>query len=296
MKPLLLSVFLTLALGCQSSDRSREGSTSEDQMEERLTTTQGVRLQADAYFPTQLGSRWAYTIETFSPHDPLSFRNLVWPVAEDEHTGEYTVKSWEVMGRLTPRSPFDNTHELVLSVTQTANERQGYRGYPKGVLISIEKDELGIFENCDEVYWAITEQPRLEINEIRMYSRSTFGAPNDKWQGLAERLLLADIPPGKSLGVDGEREVVTFVGRETSDDGTLLHFRRSVMDRKNPIALVRPELDSILQKEFPYAGFDEDMWFAKGKGLVRLEQRVKGTLTMRWILNEQATKRSPSSQ
>ncbi len=57
----------------------------------------------------------------------------------------------------------------------------------------------------------------------------------------------------------------------------LLHFIRSV-DGNIKDRGERSYLDSA---------FTEDLWFAKGKGLVRLERKVEGQTSMVWTLVEE---------
>lgn len=52
-----------------------------------------------------------------------------------------------------------------------------------------------------------------------------------------------------------------------------LHFVRTVEPRDQITA-------------YMHNGFIEDTWFAKGFGLVRLEQRINGKISMTWTLKE----------
>ena len=94
--------------------------------------------------------------------------------------------------------------------------------------------------------------------------------------GFAQQLLFFEQKPGVSIGFgDKPVDTLTYVGVEQSapgyTSGPILHFRREVKDSDKK--------ESVLD-----SGFTEDMWFAQGKGLVVLEQKVDGKTSMVWTL------------
>ena len=87
--------------------------------------------------------------------------------------------------------------------------------------------------------------------------------------------------PGTQIGIGKDpKDKLLFHGVEDQvgfgEHGPLLHFLRSVE---------APDKDDAESSELDRA-FTEDYWFAKGKGLVRLEQKVEGKRSMVWTLVE----------
>lgn len=220
------------------------------------------------YFPTRTGTKWVYEI-TVGEAEPLSFREISWPL-----NGRVT--SYAVRGYLHPLVSDESrrTFQLVISTRGKASQ-QGPFQYD-GVELAIEKDELGIFKYHKQVFWAMTYSGGFMVSEVGTYSPNTPPAPPHIWgmgkkEGFSVRIIFFS-EPGIEVGIGKEPSEEFFF---TGVDGPYLHFVREVkVDEKE-----EGEESTYLDK-----GFTEETWFVKGKGLVRLEQKVDGKISMVWKL------------
>jgi len=231
------------------------------------------------YFPTSTGMKWVYQIE-IGEVEPLNYKEISWPLGKREIT-------YSTRGRFRPlleETP-PKTFLLEMRVKGPA-AKQGPLEY-EGVELEIEKDELGIFdEYAKQVFWSTTRGGRFMAQEVVTYSPYMPGAPTGSWGGWGQgdgysmRLIFFGDEPGTRIGMGKEpQDALLFVGIDTQvpqDEGTpLLHFLRTVESSERK----KGEEQSHLGK-----GFTEDMWFARGKGMVRLEQKVEGETSMTWSL------------
>jgi len=227
------------------------------------------------WFPTRAGTRWVYEI-TIGEVEPLTSRTVIWP------TGDMAI-SYLVRGRLLPlleEQPPD-TFRLAISVKGPA-ARQGPLEFPGSVELSIETDELGIYQDVEQLFWAVTESGRFMVTEVATYPPTTPGAPTGSWgtwgaeDGYSMREMFFGGDPGMGVGVGIGEEATEYL-RFTGLDGSYLHFVRQVEDSDEQEA----EEDSLFS-----VAFTEETWFERGKGLVRLEQKVAGETSMVWELVE----------
>jgi len=177
-------------------------------------------------------------------------------------------------------------YRLEMSVKGPA-KAQGPLQYPRGVELAIEKDELGVFRDHKQVFWAASESGRFMANLVVTYDPDLApgapGGPFGRWgqgDGSALRLVFFADRPLTQIGI-GEDPVdaLLFLGPDANVpeyQGTeCFHFVRTVKaDDK------RDDKDRVHFQQ----GFTESTWFARGKGLVRLEQRVNGKTSMLWRL------------
>ncbi|MFH1073730.1 MAG: hypothetical protein V1752_01450, partial [Candidatus Firestonebacteria bacterium] len=88
-------------------------------------------------------------------------------------------------------------------------------------------------------------------------------------------LMLIKIQTGQGMGVADSPDILYFKGIETNLPGyegkSCAHFQR--------IARLSKTSYPGFNKDFT-----EDMWWLKGTGLVRLEQKVEGKTSMVWTL------------
>ena len=223
----------------------------------------------EEYFPTATGTRWEYDI-TLGEAEPLSFRTVSWPLGEDR-AAIYATRGL-FRGTFSGES---KEFKLVLRVKGPA-EKQGPLQYPLSVELEIEKDELGVFEDATQIFWAITSSGRYMVTEVVTYPSDSPGAPSGSWgmwgqeEGAALRVFFFGERPGIAIGVGKDSpDKLLFDGPE----GSQLHFVREV------------EADED-GEHYLSSGFTEDMWFEEGRGLVRLEQKVGGKASMTWELVE----------
>lgn len=258
---LILTLF---SCGSKSDDSSKKASYSEDK---------GIPPD---YFPTAIGTTWKYKI-TLGEAEPLNHRNISWPMDEE---GGVMVES---RGRFFPvvKDSTIKTFNLTISVKAPA-PTQGPLKYPLSVELTVEEDELGIFEYSKQIFWAIAAYSKYEVMEVITYSAEECpSAPTgglwggwDQEDGYSMRMFFFGEKPGIQIGLGKEpNDKLLFVGLE----GNKLHFIRTVDASKRESDVDREA--SLLDK-----GFIEETWFEKGKGLVRLVQEQDGKIAMTWEL------------
>jgi len=230
------------------------------------------------YFPIAVGTEWQYDIELFPPKDPLTHEIKFWPEGNSEIVQE-------VSGRLLFTDSATEEFKLVLKVKKTAAE-QGPLKYPIGVELEVLQDDLGIYEWCDQVFFAVTNHGRYFVNLVKTYSPDSPGCPSrgswGSWgtePGHSIKPYFFGEEPGTGLGLENSNESVVFVGMASKNNRQCLHFTRVVEGNADEARLDSSAGDIG-------RSFTEDMWFAKGVGLIKLEQRVGDSLTMTWTLKE----------
>lgn len=235
------------------------------------------------FFPAAPGTRWVYDVE-LGDDDPLLYEEVSWPVGAP---GDGKSMVTAVRGRL--EGSLDETRRpmrLELAVAGPA-EKQGPLRYPHGVEIAVVRDDAGAFRGCKNAYWAMTESGRFSANLVLMYDRSSSGAPRGglgwgEWgqaDGHSTRLVFFVDEPGISISVSESPDSLLFTGidrnREGCEETECLRFVRIVKASESEESGEPSYLDNA---------FREDIWFARGKGLVGLEQTVGGKRTMTWKL------------
>ena len=227
------------------------------------------------FFPTAAGCTWDYMIDVSG--DPLYLHRMVWP-AGNRQVGVTTRGRFARGLHDSGRRQF----QLTITVARLA-EVQGPLQYPGGVELSIEQDDLGVYEDHRKVFWALTSHERFEALEVITYSPNHPGAPRmDPWgswgvgdDGHSLRPLFFADRPGIAIGLgENPPDMLAFEGIDSTKapqwGNNVLHFVRHVKEAESP-----GELSS---------GFEEHMWYASGKGLVELKQFVGGRETMHWVL------------
>lgn len=244
------------------------------------STAQRPAGRPSDYFPTHIGTKWVYKIEIGSI-EPLHYRETAWPLGERRVV-------YATRGRFMPLLVDDRPkRDFVLAISvKSLAFKQGPLEYPSGVELEIEQDELGIFEYAKQVFWAIGPG-RFMSHEVVTYSPDTPGAPTGGlWGGWGQedgysiRLIFFADKTGIQIGLGSDpTDKLLFEGIDTQvqyDEGTpCLHFVRQVESAKNNTEEAPGDLNQA---------FTEHLWFAKNKGLVRLEQRRGGKTAMVWRL------------
>ncbi|MEW6408061.1 MAG: hypothetical protein AB1465_05215 [Patescibacteria group bacterium] len=216
------------------------------------------------YFPTGIGTRWVYEI-TIGETEPLRQQTNYWT----ENNGQTLVQL--VKGRFSTLVGSNNkppkTFRLIIKIKKkTAADLESSS---ENVELAIEEDELGIFKHGKKVSWRQTSYlGAIVIEEIVVYSPKNFGLFDIKQDGYSSHpiFLASNVRIGYS-----EEIYILFIGIEASR----LHLRRTVNAADSRPGRPPDYLDKA---------FIEDMWFEKGKGLVRLEQRIDGLVSMTWRL------------
>lgn len=255
---------------------------NETDQEKLPTYSSAISGQLKDFFPTQVGLKWTYEI-TIGDADPLRYNETSWP--QDKGV----VNSY-IRGRIFPVNQGEGKKRFTLIIRSRASAANiGTIEHLNGVELEVVQDELGIFEDAKQVFWAISTEDRFVACLVVTYDPMSHGAPKgDAWgrlgqgDGSSMRLLFFGERPGIQLGI-GEKptDKLLFVGPDTNVEGyagqALLHFTRSVEGTKgDQYDQYRHEIDRA---------FTEEMWYAKGKGLVRLVQKVGGNISMTWALS-----------
>jgi hypothetical protein len=214
---------------------------------------------------------------TLGAAEPLNFGVTEWALGGDR------VAAYETRGRFLPAMNKDAGREysLVLQIVGPATEEGPYR-WP-GVKVKVIKDELGIFEGVQELFWIRSKNDDFILLEVRTYSPDSIGAPTGAWGmpestgGASSRIIFfggaAGVIRGLGSGKDPD-DAIECLGF----DGDNLHFVRNVQAHKSD----HPELDG--KSDILSQAFEEHTWFARGKGMVRLEQHINGVTSMTWQL------------
>ncbi len=256
------------------------------------------------FFPMAPGTRWVYNIEVRET-DPITLQQIMWQVGNriaivhDRsriHVSQYkpgstfalAIKIKGPIAKPISLSPLGEETTIVEKIKGAKMNMVTYNLYQlDGLEIEIEADELHIFpKDHQNIVWQILGgnfEP-LRILEIVTYSHKNSDVRSPSGQrlspnrdGYSQRLLLFYGGSGTELEME-----------RTSNDGLLyngayfkvfqneelqcVHFRRNVASA-----------NSEEQGEYQ-PGFTEDLWYAEGKGLVRLEQKVAGKPSMIWTL------------
>jgi hypothetical protein len=231
------------------------------------------------YIFLPLGTQWNYSIKVAPKVQPLRFWTTRWQVGSG-------LNLESARGRFKGRTqnPGQHAFDLKLRLEGPAPVA-GPLGLSTVVKIAVEEDSLGVFEGASAVFFATDRQfARQESMRIVEYPASESLAfmgkaltPNLFGHSLA--LVFFQGEPGTTTGLDDSKgiDVLQYCGEDTppsSRDGQRCqHFLRNVTAGSS--AGATSELN---------VPFSEDTWFARGVGLVRLEQRVNGAQTMTWTL------------
>ncbi len=225
------------------------------------------------FFPNVRGTHWSYEIAVPGADAPLMYEEVTWPLAGGGRT--YVTRGL-LPGHLEAGGGAGN-YRLELRVKGHA-PKQGPLRYPHGVEIEVVRDDLGVFRHHKQVFWAISDTDRFQVNQVVTYPPETPGAPHRGLSGddgSAMRLHFFDGTPETRINLRGSGESLRFIGVQKNLSGhegiECCHFVRTVQPGERS--------DSRLNR-----GFTEDLWFARGKGLVRLVQRVDGVAAMTWSL------------
>jgi len=179
-------------------------------------------------------------------------------------------------------------------------KKQGGLEYPIGTELLVEKDELQVFFEAKQIFLATTPHGGFMTHRVVTYSSDTPGSPNYGYgteDGYSMGIVFFLRKPGIriSMGRSEKKESVDsllFVDIEpipgTRTPG--FHFLRRVLPSEKEGKTEKESAD----KEDGDAGnlgkgFTEDTWFDWGKGLVYLQQKVDGKVSMTWKLVDFST-------
>lgn len=271
-------VLVAIVFGCGRNESDKEKPAS-PRSESSLPIPGQPPGKPGDFFPSQVGWTWTYEI-TIGDAEPLRYNETAWPLGD----------KWIVYAtrrRFPPvvKGEGEKTFHLVIRSKATAT-KQGPLEYPIGIELDVVEDELGVYEDAKQVFWAISTSGRFMAHLVTTYDpRSAPGGSRGgawgRWgqeEGYSMRLIFFGDQPGTQIGMGNEpADKLLFEGIDTNAEGyagqPLLRFIRSVEGSRDD------QSDRILDR-----AFTEEMWYAKGKGLVRLVQKVEGKTSMTWTL------------
>lgn len=246
------------------------------------TNIQTPAINAEDFFPSAQGTEWTYKIEVREA-EPLGYEELLWPQPGDQVL---------VIGsRRRFAAAMDGGKNFLLKMqVKGPAAQQGPLKYPHGVELLVVTDEMGIYRDVKQMFWAMRgpdQASGFAVERIIVYDANGPAAPTggvgsmNIADGYAQQMMFFNERPGTSIGYGKDpTDTLAFVGIEANvagfADTPVLHYQRTVKAAESSGANSGSILDS---------GFTEDMWFAKGKGLVLLEQKVDGKTSMIWTLN-----------
>jgi hypothetical protein len=275
-----LAVAISVAMLFASCSRG-----SDPVVMEEPTAVPAAGVVTEEYFPTGVGTRWDYEIQTFHSR-PLTYRQLVFPLAGNQvDTIGYSHDHPEAG----PGKRF--ALSLVVKGSVPAHERAAdarlFREYgtpTEFVELEVLRDELRMYALEKRLFWAIIRESD-DRRAFHMEQRARYtqdigeGILDPVADGWSRRMVFLGARSGIQIqAAESPLEGLVYVGPDRNVpgyEGEELHrFRRLVEARAN----------SYRSLHYDENAFTEDMWFAKGKGMVRLEQKVLGETTMVWTL------------
>jgi len=145
--------------------------------------------------------------------------------------------------------------------------------------LEIIQDDVDIFEHkfaqSKKVYWGRiyddNNPDSLVVNQIVFFSNKFSQSPNSGDSFSIRTIFTTNEPAQNASGAEDTLSLVGVDNNLSGYDGLpCIHFLRTV----------KPSDNTELGKSFT-----EDTWYAPGIGLVRLEQKVEGKISMTWDLD-----------
>lgn len=232
------------------------------------------------YFPTKAGTTWIYKI-TLGQVKPLRYEETHWP----QRKGDSSIVM-ATRGLFLASFDKDEKKEFLLKIRiKGSAPKQGKMEYPIGVELEIEQDEFGIFEYHKQVFFAATPHGGFMAHRVETRDYDSPGAPQTNvWGGWGAEdgytmpIVFFAREPGIGISMgDKSPDTLYFLGADKSPSGhsDALHFQRRVEPHEKKPGEDLNDLDK---------GFTEDIWYARGKGLVYLLQKVDDQVSMTWVL------------
>lgn len=230
----------------------------------------------NSFFPAVAGTKWTYQI-TIGEAEPLYYREIEWPIGDGKALAYANRGRFPIL--LEENKP--ETFVLELQVKGPAEE-QGILKYA-GVEMEVLRDDLGVYEEAEQLFWAFTRSGTFIAHEVVTYPPDTLWAPTSSLGGSGQengcslKIIFFAGETGTTISMGKEpQDELTFMGIDTNVPGftgqPLLHFLREVKPDEEPSEIGK--------------GFTEDTWFALEKGMVYLVQKVEGVVSMTWKMTE----------
>ncbi|GMX58945.1 MAG: hypothetical protein MCSN_5990 [Candidatus Microsyncoccus archaeolyticus] len=223
----------------------------------------------EEYFPMNTNSEWHYVVENYG--EPLSYEIIEWPYYGN------SVEYYSTRG-VSLKDP--GIYSLKLKVSQKAETQSQITAE-----IEVLEDTFDLFDDIETMYWKElgrnSDYPIIIQEKVYPgYSSPLSSMYYFGQSGESDTVLLFKEDPGvvvvrvHGANKNPEDQSFQFIGPENYLGKECLHYTRTVNAGKGISG-------SSIGK-----GFTEDLWFARGTGLIRLEQRVDGKMTMTWTLSK----------
>lgn len=278
---MMLSVFSLTSCAKKHAVKKAQAGQSQNSINDGVArfSEESSILPAD-FFPSQVGATWHYTIEVGSVR-PIEQHYSFWSMGEKGRRMVYTNKGFLFGAVLGDAGKSRKFFSLDYKVKCKAPDQGPAFSYDLGVELEILKDELQVFRGAERAFWAIANTDRFQVELVTLLD--PFDAPGGgswgSWNadGYSNRLIFFGDRPGLGLGQvigDSSAEALVFIGPEAG----MLHFRRVIDPDKADTDLADGSSDPFKTR------FTEDMWYERGKGLVKLIQEYGGETSMTWNL------------
>ncbi|MCX6761139.1 MAG: hypothetical protein NTZ84_03520 [Candidatus Nealsonbacteria bacterium] len=220
------------------------------------------------YFPMDTGAEWTYYIMP-GEVSPVNYEKIF--IVEDKQIYAFQYRN---IIHAQPGQVY------VLKIRVKGPFRGGQRF--NSVELEVLKDEIGFFKDTTGVFWGIMDNPTgqgLKAMELASSYSADKLIVNYPSLGLEKANLLHSyriifIWDGYKFEAE-KGESISYLGVDNNVIGyggtPCYHFLREV-----PAAGTDPN----------FKAFTEDTWYAKGKGMVRLEQKIDGRTSMVWTLEK----------
>lgn len=281
MRNAFLAVLFIAAISiCSCEKKNDEDSAAPSSLSQRIVVDATPSSIGDPidYVPTKPGTVLAYKIKT-GPAEPLQFNQVIWPEGDRASITSTRGRFFAVV--LDSTNEVKKTYFLTLRVKCLA-EKQGGLSLPIGVELAVDKDDLGIYRDYKQVFLAANPRNRFMCREVVVYppEKSMRSGPWGSWggeDGYSVRLVFFGDKPGIQIGFgEKPKDELLFEGIKSVPglNARGLHFLRTVKPAERK--------DGDKGSGYLDKGFEEDTYFVRGKGLVYLEQRVDGEISMTW--------------
>jgi len=236
-----------------------------------------VQNPFDQYFPMAIGSEWEYELTISRDYDAIIYYSVLWPKGD----GLYELTTRRIIYGLDKKKDVFNLHYRVKGKV----DQEGFVKLTDGRELEVLEDEALVFLKAKQVFLAIDKKDEdkaiayriMVFSEQEMKESGSGFAEGITGDGCSQQILFFQREKGIGIGTGpNEDECEELVMSEGVEDGQI-HLQRQIKENKS-VGYGGPSwLDNA---------FTEDMWFKKGVGLVKLEQRVDGHTTMTWRLKK----------
>lgn len=243
------------------------------------TTAPAKEISVKEFFPLDTGLRLVYKIEKCSTNNPLYSVHVFWTIGQNR--GRLVLIRREIEFK-----PGQDEYLLILKVKGPNLEEKKSSDYDKVIEVEIERDDIGLYANAQKLFWCVKSNSRYKIYEVLYHDPSSTGSEAARGEGYKEQpagisqqfKIFSGIPLITYAYID--EEVLYFIGPEMFENQNCLHYRRIVWEVK------KDYWGNPIEQNYIMTPFTEDLWFAEGKGLVKLVQKVDGKITMTLSLKE----------